>query len=306
MPTTIGTGTESLPITVNALLKEPLRVPVQLRTFFRQAFIADQILRPAGRVTGGAVQYWVAGPVEIDATGGGVEVIAPLAEIPVANPIVGAPASVVVLKRGLGLRIGREQIDREDIGSVLLGMQQIRNAMVRSVDGALMTQFAAAVTQTVAVTTPWDAASGTTIRKDWAAANRIVENLRDTAYDYQLDTLLINRNTRDALMFAPEFQAAFIGNVADQNYLLDGRGPTRVWNFNVLVSPQVPADTAYGLQSKVIGGIADERGTPNEPIEVSDPFPEPAYEATRWNITRATAGFIDNPGAIVKFTNVET
>jgi hypothetical protein len=306
MPTTIGVGTEQNPITVNALLQDPLRIPMLLRTFFRNAFIADQILRPAGRATGGAVQYWVSGPVEPDLTAGGVEVIAPLAEIPVANPIVGAPASAQVLKRGLGLRISRELRDRNNIGAVMLGIQQIRNAMVRSVDGALMATFNAAVTQTVAVTTPWDAASGTTIRKDWLAANSIVEGLQDTGFSYNLDTLLINRRTRDDLLAAPEFQTTFIGNVADQNYLLNGQLPTRIWGMNILVSPMVPADTAYGLQRNVIGGIADERGTPGEPIEVTDMYEEKPYEAFRRDVTRASAGFIDAPGAIVRFSNVET
>jgi hypothetical protein len=305
-PVTIGSGTEQNPITVNAMWHDPLVVPMLLRTFFRQAFVADQILRNVGRVQGGAVQFWVSGPVEPDAATGGVEVVAPLAEIPVANPIIGTPDSVQVLKRGLGLRISRELEERNNVGAVLLGIQQIRNAMVRSVDGALMTALRAAVTQTVAVTTPWDAASGTTIRKDWTAANRIVENLRDTGFDYSLDTLIVNRNTRDALMFSPEFQAQFIGNVADQNYLLTGTMPTRIWNFTVLTSPQVNADEAFAVQSKVIGGIADERGSGSEPIEVSDPYPEPAYEAIRRNVTRATAGFVDNPGALIRFTNVET
>jgi hypothetical protein len=306
MPTTIGTGTEQSAITLNWLMADPTRIPMQLRSFFRQQFVADQVLRRAGVAKGGAVAYWVSNPVLPDPTGGGVEVIAPLAEIPVANPIVGAPASELVHKRGLGLRIGREQIDREDVGSVLLGMQQIRNAIVTAVDGAFMAKLIAAITQTVAVTTPWDAASGTTIRKDWAAANRIVENLRTSGLAYRLDTLLVNLNTRDALMFAPEFQAQFIGNVADQNNLLTGAAPTKVWNFNIIASPTIPTDKAIGLQSQVIGGIADERGTPAEPIEVSDPYPEPAYEATRWNVTRAAAGFVDAPGAAVLFTNVET
>jgi len=307
MPTTIGTGTEQSAVTLNWLMQDPLRIPMQIRSFFRAQFVADQILRRAGKATGGAVQYWVSNPLTPDVTGGGVEVIAPLAEIPVANPIVGSPASEPAYVRGLGLRIGRTQIEREDIGSVLLGIQQIKNAMVASVDGALMAKFAAAITQTVAVTTPWDASSGTTIRKDWMAANRIVEDLRPSGFDYRLDTLLVNLNTRDDLMAAPEFAATFIGNAADQNYMLNGALPTRLWNFNIIASPQVPADIAYGLQSKIIGGIADERGTPDEPIEVSDMFLEPAYDmAQRWNITRAAAGFIDNPGAIVKFTNVET
>lgn len=308
MPTTIGTGTEQATMTLNWLLEDPLRIPMQFRSFFRAQYVADFILRKAGKATGGAVQYWVSHPLAPDLTGGGVEVIAPMAEIPVANPIVGAPASEPVMVRGLGLRIGRTQIEREDVGSVLLGIQQIRNQMVASVDGAMMTKIRAAVTQTVAVSTPWDAASGTTIRKDWLAANAIVEDLRDSAgLAYELDTLLVNRRTRNDLLAAPELLAQFVGNVADQNYLLTGKLPPKIWNFSMLSSPQVQADEAFAVQAKVVGGIADERGTPDEPIEISDMFLEPAYDmARRWNVTRAAAGFIDQPGAIVRFTNVET
>ena len=306
MPTTIATGREQVTLTVNQLLEDPLRVPELLRTFFRDQFIADKILRPAGKATGGAVQYWEAGPVLPSTTGGGVEVVAPMSEIPVVNPVVGDPKSAQILKRGLGLRISRELADRNNVGIVLRGMQQIRNAMIVSVDGALMTAINAAVTQTVAVATPWDAATGTTIRRDLTAARAIPEGLRDTGYDYQPDTLLINRRTRDDLMLSSEFQAPFIGAVAGQNPILAGQLPDSVWGYRFLVSSQVPFDVAYLLQSQVVGGIADERGTPGEPIEVSDPFPEPAHEATRWNVTRAVAGFIDSPGAIVRLNNVET
>ncbi len=306
MPTTIATGREQVTLTVNQLLSDPLLVPELMRTFFRDQFIADQILRPAGRATGGAVQYWEAGPVLPDTVGGGVEVVAPMAEIPVVNPIVGAPKAAQVLKRGLGLRISRELADRNNVGIVMSCLQQIRNAMVASVDGALMTAINAATTQTVAVATPWDAATGTTIRRDLTAARAIPEGLRDTGFDYQPDTLLINRRTRDDLMLSSEFQAPFIGQVAGQNPLLAGQLPDSVWGYRFLVSPQVPFDVAYLLQRQVVGGIADERGTPGEPIEVSDPFPEPAHEATRWNVTRAVAGFIDNPNAIIRLQNVET
>lgn len=304
MPTTIGTGMEQIPWTVNQLLEDPLRVPELMRTFFRGRFVADQILRPAGRATGGAVQFWVAGPVLPDLAGGGVEVVAPLSEIPVVNPIVGAPASVPVLKRGLGLRISRELADRNNVGAVMRGIQQIRNAMVASVDAAMMISIRAAVTQTVAVVTPWSASTGTTIRRDLTAANTLVETLRDTGYDYALDTLIVNRATRDNLLNSPEFLAPYIGAIADQNPALSGRLPDEIWGNRIIVTPQINAGEAFRVQRQVVGGIADERGTPGEPIEVSDPFPEPAFEAMRWNVTRAAAGFIDNPGSIVKYQNV--
>lgn len=308
MPVTIGTGNEQNPITVNRLLEDPLMVAELFRTFFKDQFIADQVLRPAGKATGGAVQYWVSGPVFPDVASGDAEVVAPLAEIPVVNPIVGTPAAVQVYKRGLGLRISREMKDRNNIGAVMRGIDQIRNAIVRSVDGAFMAAIAAAITggQTVSVSTPWDAASGTTTRRDIAAGKAILETLQDTGYDYNLDTLLVNRRTRDDLIFSAELASPFVGAVAGQNPLLTGKLAEVLGFDRVLVSPQVPTDHAYGVQRNVLGGIADERGSAGKPIEVSDPFPEPAFEATRWNVTRAAAGFIDNPGAIVDFSNVET
>jgi hypothetical protein len=314
MPVTIGTGNEQNALTVNRLLEDPLMVPELMRTFFRGQFIADQILRPAGKATGGAVQFWVSGPVYPDVAAGDAEVVAPLAEIPVANPIVGTPASAQVKKRGLGLRISREMADRNNVGAVMRGLDQIRNAIVRSVDGALMTAIQNAITQTVSVTTPWDAASGTTIRKDVQAGKALVETLQDTGYQYDLDTLLINRRTRDDLIVAAELAAPYVGAVAGQNPLLaTGQSNdlaaklAQVLGFQqVLVSPQVLTDHAYGIQRNVVGGIADERGTPGQPIEVSAPYEEKPYEATRWDVTRAAAGFVDNPGAIVDFSNVET
>lgn len=306
MPVTIGTGNEQTPLTVNAMLKNPLLVPELFRTFFKGRFIADQILRPAGKAEGGAVQFWVSGPVYPDVVSGDAEVVAPLAEIPVANPIIGTPASEQVAKRGLGLRISREIKDRNNVGLVMRGIEQIRNSIVRSVDAALMAALEAAVTQSVSVTTPWDAASGTTTRKDVAAAKALVETLQDVGFDYDLNTLLVNRRTRDDLIFSAELAAPFVGAVAGQNPLLTGKLAEVLGFDQVLVSPQIPTDKAYAVQRNVVGGIADERGSAGQPIEVSDPFAEPAHEATRWNVTRAAAGFVDNPGAVVRFDNVET
>jgi hypothetical protein len=308
MPVTIGTGQEQNPLTVNRLHQDPLLVPELFRVFFKDQFVADQILRPAGKATGGAVQFWESGPVYPDTAGGDAEVVAPLAEIPVVNPVAGVPKAAQILKRGLGLRISRELRDRNNIGAVMLGIQQIRNAIVRSVDGSLMTAIAAAITggQTVNVTTPWDAAASTTIRKDIAAGKGILELLQDAGLQYDLDTLVVNRRTRDDLIFSAELAAPFVGAVAGQNPLLT-RKLAEVLGFdNVIVSPNVPTDHAYGVQKNVVGGIADERGSSGEPIEVSDMFEEKPHEAFRWNVTRASAGFIDNPGAIVDFSNVET
>lgn len=304
-PISIGTGLEQSPITVNRMYDDPLVVPEVLRHMFRAQFIADQILRNAGRATGGAVQYWVPGPIAPDLAGGGAEVLAPLSEIPVVNPVIGDPASVSVVPRGLGLRISRTLRDRENVGAVMRGIEQIRNQIVKSVDGALMAALRAAVTQTVAVATPWNAATGTTIRRDWVTARRLVEDLRDSGFDYSPDTLLLNRGTRDALLLSSEFQAPFIGAVAGQNPLIDGQLPAQAWGYRFLVSPEVATGEAWLLQRNTVGGIADERGTPGNPIEVSDMFHEPAYDdAVRWNVTRAAAGFIDAPGSAVRFTGV--
>lgn len=316
MPTTIGTGFEQLPLTVNRLLQEPLVVPELMRNLFMGQFVADQILRPAGHVTGGAIQYWVSGPVYPDVTGGDAEVVAPLSEIPVVNPIVGTPASELVYKRGLGLRISRELAERNNIGAVQRGLQQIRNGIVRSVDGVFFTKLTAAITQTVAAGAPWATTSGTTIRKDIMSARLIISNLKTSGYEYQPDTLLMSDVSYNNLVLSPEFLAPFVGAAAQQSPALtgnlggDGAGaPTNgvykgnVWGYNILSSPLLPSTKVYLLQSNVLGGIGDERGSPGQPIEVSDMYPEPSHEAQRWNVTRAAAGFIDNPFSAVAITS---
>ncbi len=296
---TIGTGAEQLPLSINRLLQDPLVVPELMRNLFRGQFVSDQVLRPAGKATGGAVQFWVSGPVFPDVTLGDVEVVAPLGEIPVVNPIVGSPASALVLKRGLGLRLSREIQDRNDVGIVLRGMTQIRNAMVRSVDAAMIAALRAGVTQTVAAGAPWGNATGTTIRKDIASAQLILRRLQTQGYDYQADTILAGVGSEFALRLSSEFLAPFIGQAAAGSPALTGTVGTKLWDMNWLFSPNLPDNEAWVLQSNVVGGIADERGAPGQPIELSDPFYEPAHEATRWNVTRAAAGFIDNPGACV-------
>lgn len=323
-PVSIGSGIgEQAPITVNMLLKNPLMVPELMRNLFRGQFIADLILRSAGEASGGAVQYWVSGPVFPDVGAGDAEAVAPLAEIPVVNPLVGTPASVQVRKRGLGLRISREMQDRNNIGAVQRGLGQIRNAIVRSVDGALMNAITASVTQTVAATAGWGAASGTTIRKDIQTALLAFANLRTQGYEYVPDTILAGYQTVMNLKLSAEFLAPFIGDAASQSPLLTGLLPGNnqgnnpngasgndtigvyagtIFGMDILTSPALASNTTFLLQKNVVGGIADERGTPGSPIEISDPYPEQPYESTRWDVTRAAAGFIDNPLGIVEIT----
>lgn len=311
MPVTIATGAEQVPFTVNAMLQRPTIIPELMRNLVNDQFIADRVLRSAGKATGGAIEYWVSGPVYPDVTGGDAEVVAPMAEIPVVNPIIGTPASTQVQKRGLGLRISREIQDRNSVDIVMRGLVQIRNALVRSVDSAMIRALNAAITQTVAVGAPWGNATGTTIRKDIAVARLILANLVTQGYDYQPDTLLMSTTTYNNLLLSPEFLASFIGSAALQSPSLTGNlsgdasgaNPTngvfkgRVWGYDIIASPLVTSTTL--LQKNVVGGIADERGSPGQPIEIGDFFPEPAHESMRRNITRAAAGFIDNPLAAV-------
>lgn len=295
-PVLIGTGTEGQPITVNALWRDPLRVPMMLRRVLEGQFIMDQVLRYAGSAPGGAVQFWEASTMfpQDDP-----EILSPDSEVPVTLPFYGEPRSVVTRKGGLGLRITREMVDANNIGAVELGMQAIRDSMIRLFDGRLLTALRNSVTQTVAVGAPWGAATGTTILKDLTAADNLVENQRDSGFNYRLDTLLVSRTTRNNLRQAPELSSRvtdpapvpLIGTQVDQ------RLSTQL-GYRVLVSPQLVNNEAYLIQSGVIGGRADRR-----PMEVSDMFVEPAYDfSQRWNVIRDTAAFIDNPRAGVKLT----
>jgi hypothetical protein len=292
--TVIAYGTEGPTLTVSALLKDPLKVPPLVKSVLERQFIADQVLRNAGRAEGGAVQFWESAPLfpEND-----VEVLGPRGQIPEAIAGVGTPLSKPTVGRGLGLVITDEMARRNNMGEVQRQLTVLRNGMLKSIDGQLMAALRAATTNTLAVATAWSQATAT-IRKNVARARKLI---RDQELGFEPNALIINPTTEEDLLGSDEIQKPYVGEAAGDNPALRGTLGPKFWDMSLYVSRQVVAGEAWVVEQKTVGGFADE-----VPLEVDGPHDLRAQgiRAVRHNIFRKSAGFIDQPLAATKLSGV--
>jgi hypothetical protein len=301
MPVRIVSTRDQQPITVNAMVANPLIIPERILAEFQNQFVSDQLLRNAGKATGGAVQYRVSSGLFADT---GAEIVAEGGEIPLATVTKGDINTAQTQKRALGVAITQEMRDRDAVGEVERQIQVVKNTVVRDVDGAFITALTGAVTQTRAATATWATAGTATIRKDINAAKLLIKKATapgasaNSYMAFQPDTLLIGVDSEADLLNSNEFTQLIFGsanpsNIASLNDLPDAN----VLGLRPLVSIALPAGTAYVLQSKVVGGYADER-----PLQATELYEERKNELWRSDCLRTTAGFIDQPLAAAKIT----
>lgn len=295
MPTVvIGTGHDGPALTVSQILKNPRIVPELIRQATNEQFIADQLLRNAGETSGGAVQFWESGPLYPEED---VEVVTHSGQIPLTPLGIGEPKSAPVVPRGLGLLIKRQMEKRNDIGAVMRGVTMIRNAMVRSVDGAFLKALRDSTLNTRTATAAWSLGTAT-VRKDIAQARK---QITDQKTDFEPNALVIGHGSAADLLVSDEIQKPYAGNVAGQAPILRGNLGSKFWDMDLYVTHQLQAGEAFVLQRNMVGGYSDEF-----PLEVSGPFALDAegVQGKRWNVFRSTVGFIDQPKAATRITGV--
>lgn len=290
MSVRVVTSRSNQPITVNALIDNPLIVPERTLQVLDNQFVADRVLRNAGTATGGAVAYRVSSGIFADASS---EIVSPGGEIPVAQISRGDISSVPVQKRGLAVVVDREMRLRNAMGEVDRQIQVVKNTVVRDIDGAFITALRAALVsagQTAAATNPWSGGTAT-IRKNINAARLGVSNgavSTNNFTGFRADTLIISPTTEADLMNSTEFLALLFGsNMPSDLSGLDGRN---VLGLRILVTPSVGDNDAFVVQSKAIGGYADEI-----PLESTELYYWAPNQIWRSDTVRSTAGFIDQP-----------
>ncbi len=304
MPVRFVSTRDQQPVTVNALVENPLIIPERILSELKGQFIMDEVLRNAGKATGGAVQFRVSSPQMADR---GSEVVNEGAEYPVATVSRGDLQSKPVQKRGLGVVITQEMRDRNAIGEVERQIKAVRNTLVRDIDGAFMTTLTGAVTLTRAATAAWNVAATATIRKDILAAKRLVKTATvagttDSYLGFEPTHLLVNPVDEANLLSSSEFTNLIFGQVNPSNVsrfedLPDG---SNVLGLTARASVSVAQNTAWVVTAKEVGGFADER-----PLRATE-----LYEANRpaetWrsDTSRITVGFIDQPLAAAKITGI--
>jgi hypothetical protein len=299
MPVRVVTSQVQQALTVNALVENPLIVPERQIEILDNQFVMDQVLRNAGNATGGAVAFRVSSGLFADDVS---DIVAEGAEIPLVTRTRGDLSSARVQKRALGIEISREMRKRNAIGEVNNQLTVVRNTITRDIDGAFVTALRTAVTQSVAATNAWSSASAT-IRKNINAAKLLVSNSQapnttsgQEFMGFRADTLVINPNTEADLLNSAEFLNFVAGSSNPQN--IDSL-PARILGLTPRVTWGVPAGEAWVMQSKVVGGYADEF-----PLEATELYYWQPRQIWRSDTSRSTVGFIDEPLAAAKITGI--
>jgi len=294
MPTNVFATTDGPVLTVNQMLNDPLFIPSLILDEIDQLFVMEKVLRAAGTPTGGSIVYYESTPLFSNTTS---EYVEEYGDIPLASNSLGNPKSQRTRKRGLGVAISQEMRDRNQVDLLNTQIRQVRETLVLDFDTAFMNALLNnGSVNTFAASTSW--ATSTHIRKDVLAARKLII---DAKRGFKPDTLLMNPTDRNNILTSNEITQIYVGNVADRNPLLTGDATFPfVGVQNVMETYAVAAGTAVLLQSKRVGGYADER-----PLQAT-PVYKWKQEAETWrsDVLRTTAVFADQPLAATIITGI--
>jgi hypothetical protein len=293
-------------VTVSRFLNDPTRVARALRTILQQRYIADALLTGRFNVEGGAIQY---------ETGENIFVVddpravAPGGEYPLTQAATGAASIAKTRKYGEDVEVTDEAIKRQGFDPVQRGLLKLANTNVRFVDGIALSAIASAVTQTTAAAAAWTGATAAQIFKDVALAKA---NILALNQGYDPDTVALSD-----IAWANALSAFVASGYLSRED--PGANPTITGVFPVidgmrwLPTPNLPtAGTALVLDSKILGGMADEKlggpGYASAPvgpagIEVKS-IRQDAIDAWRLRARRVTVPVVLEPASAWKITGV--
>jgi hypothetical protein len=293
-------------LSISRFLQSPAAINRRLRDFNDLRFISDQLLTQRFRSSGGAVLYEQSEPFVSDRT---AESVGAGSEYPYANLPTGTAAVAAIQKWGQKVLLTDEEIARNAYAGAAVdrAMQKVVNSIISQVDSITMSAIASNVSQTFNVTGTgggvWTGATPTILRDIFRArAIPMALNL-----GYNIDTLVVN-DVQYAYMLTDTGITNMLRREDPSNPVYSGQ-ISMLGNLKVLVSPNLPATTAYMLDSQQLGGMADEvDGAPG--YAVSDLAVQikaiRSEETDSWDLQgrRKTVPVVQEPGAAVKLTNV--
>ncbi len=290
-------------LTVNDIIKDPAVVPRRIIDITAQRFIADQLLRKGPSATAGVVKFWQSNPLFSSTAS---EVVGEFGQFPVGVNDLGQLMLTQTAKRGLGVRISLEMVNRNDIDAVNLQINQVSNTMVRDWDSVFMAATLAACAasgHTVAAGHPWTSPTANP-RKDISAAKLAITAATlpgaPTEYmGFQPDTLVLNINDVTALESNGEVWAPWTGNVANASPAVTGQLPYRLFGLDVWQTWHIPAGTALVCERHTIGFISDERPLQATPLRFWEDT-----ETYRSNAVRQSAIGLDQPLAMATISAI--
>jgi hypothetical protein len=279
-------------ITIDTFLKDPLKIQALVFAMADQEFLADALLRQAGPINSGVAMYYQSTPFYSDSN---ANKRAEFAEVPVATGSYGVPSVSYVAERALAILISDEMQRRMDVDPVNTQLQQVKNTLVQTWDNAFLATLNTNITQITSSSTNWSTeTTGANIRKDLVAGMKLIATAaapgQNTAFGFNADTLVVSPATKFNLIKQSDFNAPYVGNIADENLQYTGKLPNQIMGLDVVVSRQHSDTRATLMQRKVCGFIADEL-----PLQVSAMYRDEPRKTSRCDVQRASAIGIDQP-----------
>jgi hypothetical protein len=309
MPGSFPAGAPTLSgdtLSISRFLQDPAALQRRLRNYGDLRFVSDRLLTGRLRSQGGAVLYELSEPFVTDRT---AESVAAGSEYPYANLTPGTAAIAAIQKWGQKVLLTDEEIARNQYAGAAVdrAMQKVVNSIISQVDSITMSAIASAVTQAFNVTATgggvWTGATPTMLR-DILRAKAVVAALN---LGYNPDTLVVNDVQYAYMMTDTSLTNAWRRETTD-NPVFTGMVES-VAGMSIIVSPNLPATTAYVLDSTQLGSMADETdGAPG--YTVSDLAVQVKAirneKADSWDLQgrRKTVPVVQEPGAAIKLTNV--
>jgi hypothetical protein len=294
-------------VSISRFLQSPAYIARRLRDYKDLRFVSDQLLTQRFRSQGGAVLYDQSEPFVSDRTAASV---APGSEYPYANLPTGTAAIAAIQKWGEKVLLTDEEVNRNVLGLAAMDrqMRKVVNSIISQVDTVTMSAIASAVTNAFNVTGSgggvWTGGTPT-IMRDILRAKAVILALN---LGYNPDTLVVN-DTQYAYMMSDAAITNALRRENSNNPIYTGTVESLL-GLNIIVSPNLPALTAYVLDSNSLGGMADEKDQGATGYTVSDLAVEVKAirkdEQDAWDLQgrRKTVPVVQEPGAAVKLTNV--
>jgi hypothetical protein len=293
-------------LSISRFLEQPAAIRRRLRDFNDLRFVSDQLLTQRFRSSGGAVLYDQSEPFVSDRT---AEAVSAGSEYPYANLPTGTAAVAAIQKWGQKVLLTDEEIERNVLGQAAVDRQlrKVVNSIIQQVDSIAMSAISSAVSNAFNVTATgggvWTGATPTILR-DILRAKAVVYALN---LGYNPDTLVVN-DTQYAYMMTDTNITNAWRRETTGNPVYTGSVET-VAGLKVIVSPNLPATTAYVLDSMSLGGMADETGgapgyaVADLAVQIKS-IRKDSNDAWDLQGRRKTVPVVQEPGSAVKLTNV--
>lgn len=242
-------------LTIHRMLQSPAIISRRLKALTDIGFIADELLPAKFRTSGGAVSYEINDQPLF--TNRSITAVGPGSEYPRALPQSGTAALASVSKWGQATELTDERIKRSlPMGAAVdWALRIVQNTVVQKIDRLAIAAFASAVSDQLAGS-DWTGSTPKILLDIEKAKARV----KGREMGYNPDTILIT-DAKYAYLASDDKIATLRKRETTDNPVYGGVIET-IAGLKVLKTPigNMPgaADRVYILDSKAIGGMADE------------------------------------------------